>query len=84
MSNEELEQAIARADAEYDMLKDTCHDQYDKIKELEEKLEKIKNLAEENKFNNWVRPSHLQGSDLVFSNVLAEEIIKIIKGVENE
>lgn len=46
MSNEELQEAIARADAEYDMLKDTCHDQHDRIKELEERIDKVLNILE--------------------------------------
>ena len=37
MTNEEYENAIARADDFLDILKDTCHDQHDKIKELENK-----------------------------------------------
>lgn len=35
MTDEEVQESVARAEAEYEKLKDTVHDQYDKIQELE-------------------------------------------------
>ena len=46
MTNEEYESAVARADDFLDTLKDTCHDQYDKIKELEQYNMKLKDKVE--------------------------------------
>lgn len=40
MNNEKLNSAIARADDELDRLKDTCHDLYDRNKELQERIDK--------------------------------------------
>lgn len=46
MTNEEYESAVARADDFLDTLKDTCHDQYDKIKELKEENAKLRDKVE--------------------------------------
>lgn len=34
MTNEEIQEIVAKADAEYDRLKDRVHEQYDEIKRL--------------------------------------------------
>ena len=38
MTNEEVQEIVAKADAEYDRLKDKVHEQYDEIKRLKEQL----------------------------------------------
>ena len=41
MSDEELKEVIAKADAEYDMLKDKAHEQYDEIQRLNSILDTL-------------------------------------------
>ena len=41
MTDEELKEVIARADAEYDMLKDKVHEQYDEIQRLNSILDTL-------------------------------------------
>lgn len=58
MTNEEYEIAVARAEDFLDTLKDTCHDQYDKIKELKEEnmflRKKIKHYEKTITFKDYV------------------------------
>ena len=39
MTDEELKEVMAKADTEYDMLKDKVHEQYDEIQRLKENIE---------------------------------------------
>lgn len=47
MNNEELKEIVARADAEYDMLKDRVHELYDSNEELKQRLEDINYYIEQ-------------------------------------
>ena len=47
MTDKEVQEAVARADAEYDMLKDRVHEQYDEIQKLKEDVEYYKNSRDE-------------------------------------
>ncbi len=47
MTNEEVKEVYARAEMEYDMLKDRVHDLYDKNVELQQENEKLKNILVE-------------------------------------
>lgn len=42
MTDKEVQEAVARADAEYDMLKDRVHEQYDEIEKLKEDIDYYK------------------------------------------
>jgi len=42
MTDKEVQEAVARADAEYDMLKDKVHEQYDEIERLKKQNRKLK------------------------------------------
>lgn len=72
MTNEELQEAIARADAEYDMLKDTCHDQYDKIQELQDRIDSTINYIEKYKTDDYC------------DGMSAKQLLDILKGEKNE
>lgn len=52
MTNEEVQEIVAKADAEYDRLKDRVHEQYDEIKRLKDLCNKYE---EEHKtaFEEW-------------------------------
>ena len=74
MTNEEIQEIVAKADAEYDRLKDRVHEQYDEIKRLNNiinKLEKWLDKKEKLTFNSWNKGIHeiqrklqeLKGSD---------------------
>lgn len=41
MTNEEIQEIVAKADAEYDRLKDRVHEQYDEIKRLNNIIKKV-------------------------------------------
>lgn len=47
MTDKEVQEAVARADAEYDMLKDRVHEQYDEIQKLKEDVEYYKSSRDE-------------------------------------
>lgn len=47
MTDKEVQEAVARADAEYDMLKDRVHEQYDEIKKLKEDVDYYKSSRDE-------------------------------------
>lgn len=47
MTDEEVQEAVARADAEYDMLKDRVHEQYDEIEKLKEDVDYYKSSRDE-------------------------------------
>lgn len=72
MTNEEYESAIARADDFLDTLKDTCHDQYDKIKELQDRIDKTIFYIEKYKTDDYC------------DGMSAKQLLDILKGVENE
>lgn len=55
MTNEEIQEIVAKADAEYDRLKDRVHEQYDEIKRLnniikeyEVRFKMIKKIVQDN------------------------------------
>lgn len=47
MTDKEVQEAVARADAEYDMLKDRVHEQYDEIQKLKEDVDYYKRTRDE-------------------------------------
>lgn len=47
MTDKEVQEAVARADAEYDMLKDRVHEQYDEIEKLKEDVDYYKTSRDE-------------------------------------
>lgn len=52
MTNEEIQEIVAKADAEYDRLKDRVHEQYDEIERLKKEIEKLKRHIEA--INRWI------------------------------
>lgn len=54
MSNEEIQEAVARSEAEYEMLKDKVHDQYDEIQELKQKVNQYENPDDLTLFYMWL------------------------------
>jgi cell division septum initiation protein DivIVA len=76
MTNEEYESAVARADDFLDTLKDTCHDQYDKIKELQDRIDKAIEYIKEHT-NNGMFELRTDTGEI-------EELLNILQGVENE
>ena len=40
MTNEEVKEVYARAEIEYELLKDRVHDQYDEIQQLKQRIDK--------------------------------------------
>lgn len=76
MTNEEYENAIARADDFLDMLKDTYHDQYDRIQELEKIIDKaIKYIESDYERNEEV-------IDYCNFDTFYNNLLKILKGVD--
>lgn len=47
MTNEEIQEIVAKADDEYDRLKDRVHEQYDEIKRLKEEYVMLQNASDE-------------------------------------
>lgn len=73
MTNEEYEQAVARADDELDMLKDTCHDQYDRIQELEKRIDFLIDVNDEKQIiiNNAIE--YIENHDLFLELIQNEK-----------
>ena len=75
MTNEEYESAVARADDFLDTLKDTCHDQYDKIQELQYRIDSA--ICYIDKLNEM--------TEFEFENEYwMKNLIDILKGEKNE
>ena len=48
MTQEELNQSIDRAEMQYEQLKDTCHEQYEEIQELKQRIYKARKMIFDN------------------------------------
>lgn len=46
MTNEEIQEIVAKADDEYDRLKDRVHEQYDEIERLKEEYVMLQNASD--------------------------------------
>ena len=53
MTNEEIQSIIARAEDEYELLKDRCHDYYKKNKQLEQRIGKAIEWLNFDNMNEW-------------------------------
>ena len=88
MTNEEYENAIARADDFLDILKDTCHDQHDKIKELENRtnraIEFIDKYIEEYKERSYTEKNLYLFEQCLNGIKILLTIEEILKGEQNE
>lgn len=51
MTNEEIQEIVAKADDEYDRLKDRVHEQYDEIKRLNNIINELEEWLEVNLIN---------------------------------
>lgn len=54
MSSEEIQESIARAEVEYEMLKDKVHHQYDEIQDLKQKVNQYENPDDLTLFYMWL------------------------------
>lgn len=94
MTNEEIQEIVAKADDEYDRLKDRVHEQYDEIERLKDLCNKYE---EEHKttFIEWKKAINIikevreyiiicKNSNLVFSNIMYKELLEILEGENNE
>lgn len=68
MTDKEVQEAVARADAEYDMLKDRVHEQYDEIEKLKEDVEYYKSSRDELITSN----TKLREEKLRLNNIIKE------------
>lgn len=75
MTNEEIQEIVAKADDEYDRLKDRVHEQYDEIERLKDLCNKYE---EEHKttYEIWKK-------DIYLYNSLVDRIDKAIEYIEN-
>ena len=77
MTNEEIQEIVAKADAEYDRLKDRVHEQYDEIERLNNKIDKAIEKIES------VRIYGLRsGKTLIV--ILLNEVLDILKGSDKK
>ena len=95
MTNEEIQEIVAKADAEYDRLKDRVHEQYDEIKrlnniinELEKWLEsELKRLEKIQNPNRGVKPYGQEYNNytlLIGAYDNALDKLRELKGVDKE
>ena len=71
MTNEEIQEIVAKADAEYDRLKDRVHEQYDEIKRLNNIINKAIEYIENNVWSCYILDEE-------------KELLGILKGVDKE
>lgn len=85
MTNEEIQEIVAKADAEYDRLKDRVHEQYDEIKRLKDDLYEANDSVTwwNNRYNAIVKQNDDNHKKLVKEQEKIEKAIEHIEKVKD-
>jgi len=85
MDREEIEAIQMRAEEEYEMIKDRCHDLYDENQEALKEIERLKNII--NKLEGYIitnKPVYIEqkGTSKIIN--ITDVLLKMIELKENE